>query len=186
MPCLTAWAESLGGITYPLLSDFYPHGKVAETFGVLREDGRSERAIFVIDKQGIIRYVDVHDIDSQPDNELLFTVLAEIEPNLPAGKKQSSSEEEPQAEAPQGVQPSSGVIMYCTSWCPACSRARIYLKSHRIEFTEIDITKDREAAARLRAWTNGYETTPTFDINGTIVVNFKTEILDKIFGFEGE
>ena len=76
--CLRAWAESVGGITYPLLSDFWPHGQVAQAFGVLRPEGKSERAIFVIDKQGIIRYVDVHDISTQPDNEELFRVLAEV------------------------------------------------------------------------------------------------------------
>ena len=78
--CLKAWAESLGGITYPLLSDFFPHGQVAQTFGVLRAEGYSERAIFVLDKQGIVRYVDVHDIDQQPDNEELFRVLEKLEP----------------------------------------------------------------------------------------------------------
>ena len=34
-----AWAEKLGGITYPLLSDFYPHGAVAERYGVLPRTG---------------------------------------------------------------------------------------------------------------------------------------------------
>ena len=71
--CLRAWAESLGGITYPLLSDFYPHGQVAAAVrraALLR--AYSERAIFVIDKRGVIRYVDVHDIGEQPDNEVLF------------------------------------------------------------------------------------------------------------------
>ena len=77
--CLHAWAESFGGITYPLLSDFWPHGQVAQKYGVLRSDGKSERAIFIIDRTGIIRYVDVHDIDEQPDNEVLFRELAEIE-----------------------------------------------------------------------------------------------------------
>ena len=48
-------------------------------FGVLRTDGRSERAIFIIDKNGLIRYVDVHDIDDQPDNEILFAELEKIE-----------------------------------------------------------------------------------------------------------
>jgi alkyl hydroperoxide reductase subunit AhpC len=75
VPCLKAWAESLGGITYPLLSDFYPHGAVARKFGVLRKEGYTERAIFIMDKEGIIRYVDVHDIDTQPDNDILFQVL---------------------------------------------------------------------------------------------------------------
>jgi alkyl hydroperoxide reductase subunit AhpC len=73
-----AWAESLGGIDYPLLSDFWPHGKVAELYGVLTDAGHSERAIFVIDKNGIIRYVDHHDIEDTPDNEVLFKVLADL------------------------------------------------------------------------------------------------------------
>jgi alkyl hydroperoxide reductase subunit AhpC len=81
VPSLLAWSESLEEITYPLLSDFFPHGQVAQKYGVLRADGTSERAIFVIDRTGIIRYVDVHDIDEQPDNEVLFGVLEELEPD---------------------------------------------------------------------------------------------------------
>ncbi len=78
VPCLKAWADSLGGISYPLLSDFYPHGKVAEMFGVLRSEGYTERAIVVMDKEGVIRYVDVHDIGEQPDNDELLQVLDEL------------------------------------------------------------------------------------------------------------
>jgi hypothetical protein len=80
---LFAWAESLGGITYPLLSDFYPHGEVAQKYGVLRSDGKSQPAIFVIDNLGIIPNVDVHDIDQQPDNEEL-TSFAGLEPQAAA------------------------------------------------------------------------------------------------------
>ena len=70
MPCIKAWANNLGGINYPLLSDFWPHGEVALKYGVFRpHEGRSERALFVIDKQGVIQYIDIHDIDEQPDNE---------------------------------------------------------------------------------------------------------------------
>jgi peroxiredoxin len=73
-----AWAETLGGIKYPLLSDFWPHGAVASKYGVMTEDGFTERALFVIDRQGIIRYIDHHDIDETPDNEVLFKVLADL------------------------------------------------------------------------------------------------------------
>ena len=73
-----AWAESLGGIRYPLLSDFWPHGAVAEKFGVLREGGFSERAVFIIDKNGIVRYIDVHDIGEEPDPEQLFEELQKL------------------------------------------------------------------------------------------------------------
>ncbi len=74
----TAWSKSLGGITYPLLSDFYPHGAVAEAYGVLRSEGMSERAIFIIDKEGIVRYIDVHDIAEQPDEEQIFDELRKL------------------------------------------------------------------------------------------------------------
>ncbi|OUM85763.1 MAG: alkyl hydroperoxide reductase [Bacillus thermozeamaize] len=78
IPSHEAWQKSLGGITYPLLSDFYPHGAVAEKYGVLRDEGMSERALFIIDKEGIIRFIDVHPIDQLPDNEELFEVLRKL------------------------------------------------------------------------------------------------------------
>lgn len=73
-----AWAKSLGGLHYPLLSDFNPHGEVAKKYGVLRDEGMSERAIFIIDKEGKIAYIDVHDISKQPDNEDLFEQLRKM------------------------------------------------------------------------------------------------------------
>jgi arsenate reductase-like glutaredoxin family protein len=175
VPCLNAWADSLGGITYPLLSDFFPHGEVAQRYGVLREDGRSERALFVVDKQGIVRYVDVHDIDDQPDNEELFRVLAELEPEAAA----VLATKQPQAQPT----PPGDVTLYCTSWCPACRKARAYLQAHDIAYVEIDISRDRAAAQRVRGWANGNETTPTLDIKGTIIVNFDQDRLDEVFGF---
>ena len=78
-PCNNAFAESLGVENVPLLSDFWPHGEVAKSYGVLREQGYCERALFIVDKDGIIRYIDIHDIDVQPDNQELFDVLRELE-----------------------------------------------------------------------------------------------------------
>ncbi len=50
-----AWAEHQK-LTFPLLSDFWPHGAVAQQYGVMREkDGISERAIFIIDKNGVVK-----------------------------------------------------------------------------------------------------------------------------------
>ena len=79
VPCNTAWAKSLGGLTYDLLSDFEPKGEVARKFGAYRQnDGISERALFIIDKEGKIAYRDIHDISDQPDNENLFEVLRKL------------------------------------------------------------------------------------------------------------
>ena len=65
---LRAWAESLGGIEYPLCSDYWPHGKTSSAYGVFNEQlGRPERAIIVIDGEGIVRYIDVHTLREVPD-----------------------------------------------------------------------------------------------------------------------
>lgn len=73
-----AWAQTLGGITYPLLSDFFPHGRVADEYGVLRPEGMAERAIIIIDRSGIVRYIDVHNIAEQPDEEQIFDELRKL------------------------------------------------------------------------------------------------------------
>lgn len=78
-PSKTAWAESIGVKSYPLLSDFWPHGDVAQRYGVLREEGFSERAIFVIDKRGIIRYIKIYPIGETPDVQAILTELKKIE-----------------------------------------------------------------------------------------------------------
>ena len=79
VPCNTAWAKSLGGLSYDLLSDFHPKGEVAKAFGAWREaDGISERALFIVDKGGKIAYKDIHNISDQPDNEDLFDVLRNL------------------------------------------------------------------------------------------------------------
>jgi glutaredoxin len=180
-PCLVAWAESLGGITYPLLSDFYPHGMVAVKYGVLQDDGRSERAIFVIDKEGYIRYVDVHDIDEQPDNNVLFKVLEAIDPET---AEHAAELEKAAAPLPPFVEPDAEVVMYCTSWCPGCRRARAWFAENNISFVEVDVTKDRMAAARIREWNNGNETTPTFNIRGQIFTNFNVAEVEKALGMK--
>jgi len=78
IPTLYAWTNQMGRLWFPVLSDFYPHGRVAETYGVLRTDGTSERALFVIDKKGIIRYIDVHDINKRPPLEALVRELKKL------------------------------------------------------------------------------------------------------------
>jgi alkyl hydroperoxide reductase subunit AhpC len=73
-----AWAKSMGGLSYPLLSDFFPHGQVALKYAVLRGNGVTERAIFVVDKQGVIRYIDIHDIGSQPPTDKIMEALDKL------------------------------------------------------------------------------------------------------------
>lgn len=80
VPSHIAFAKSLGNIeSYPLLADFHPKGAVSQKYGVWKDDkGISERAIIVVDKQGIVRYIDVHDIGEAPDNAQILEVLREL------------------------------------------------------------------------------------------------------------
>ena len=78
IPTLYAWTQQMGKLWFPVLSDFWPHGAVAKKYGVLRSDGVTERAVFVIDKRGIIRYIDVHDINLRPRMEVLVEELQKL------------------------------------------------------------------------------------------------------------
>jgi peroxiredoxin (alkyl hydroperoxide reductase subunit C) len=78
IPSLFAWTSEMGKVWFPVLSDFWPHGEVARKYGVLRSTGVSERALFVIDRQGIIRYIDIHDINERPNMEILMGELAKL------------------------------------------------------------------------------------------------------------
>ena len=174
--CLRAWAEDLGGINYPLLSDFWPHGGVAQNYGVLRSEGYTERALFVIDKSGILRYVDVHDISDQPSNEELRSVIREVDPTV------RNRPEAPIAE-PVAL-PHGGIVMYCTKWCGDCKTARAWLAKRNLFYTEVDITTTPGAAEQVEKWANGNRTTPTFDIDGTIIVDFDERRLKEVLKVE--
>ena len=78
-----AWQKhEIGPLEYPLLSDFFPHGEVARKYGVLREGpplpGISERAIFVVDKQGTIAWVKIYQLSEQPPNEEVLEALSKL------------------------------------------------------------------------------------------------------------
>ena len=75
---LHAWQKSMH-TSFPLLSDFYPQGQVVDLYGVRNPAGMSERALIVIDKEGVIRYIEVvHTPGEMPDNEDLFEALRGI------------------------------------------------------------------------------------------------------------
>ena len=78
IPTLYAWTHQMGNLWFPVLSDFWPHGKVSKLFGVLRSDGVADRALFIIDKKGILRYAHVSDINKRPDLKDLATELEKL------------------------------------------------------------------------------------------------------------
>jgi peroxiredoxin len=78
-PSKTAGAQALGTISFDLLSDFHPHGEVAQKYGVFRpEEGFPDRAVFVVDKQGRVAWARRYDIPEQPDNEDYMEALTSL------------------------------------------------------------------------------------------------------------
>ena len=142
---------------------------------MLRSEGKSERALFVIDAEGVIRYIDIHDIDQQPDNEVLRQVIRQIDP--------AAAAKEPRYEPPApAVLPHGGIVMYCTPWCPDCKKARVWLQMHNLPYTEVNIPTTPGAAEQVRAWGKGLQITPTFDIDGEIIIDFDQERLCRVLG----
>jgi peroxiredoxin len=77
--CHQAFKENRG-FKMSLLADFEPKGKVAKQYGVYRgNDGFSERALFVIDSGGVIRYSYVSPIGVNPGANEILKTLREIE-----------------------------------------------------------------------------------------------------------
>jgi glutaredoxin len=184
IPCLQAWAESLGGIHYPLLSDFWPHGFVAEMYGVLRKkDGFTERAIFVIDKGGYIRYIDIHAIDDRPDNEEVRKVLRQLEAEVPATEKRTASASLSSTvyfeDVAEDALPEADIVLYCAKWCKDCKKAKAWLDERGLQYVEVDIDYNMAARTQVRQWSNGFLVTPVIDIKGTIVLDFDVPKLEE-------
>ena len=73
-----AYAEKMG-INYPLLADFNPRGGMAKQFGLYLEDkGITNRATVVIDKNGVVAAVTVHDLPETRDNGEILKVLGTL------------------------------------------------------------------------------------------------------------
>ena len=80
LPSLWAWTRQMGGLWFPVLSDFWPHGAVAQRYGLLRSDGTAERALVFVDKKGIIRHIHVADINLRPKLDLIVEQLERLQP----------------------------------------------------------------------------------------------------------
>jgi len=67
-PSKKAWAKSLGIKNTRLLSDFWPHGRVAETYGIFRiKDGFSERANVIVDERQKVVFFKIYKLGQLPD-----------------------------------------------------------------------------------------------------------------------
>ena len=85
VPCHEAWAASLGGVSYPLLSDL--HRRVCARYGLLwKLHNVSRRAVIIVDKAGIIRYIEIFE-KGLPDPDRLLAVLRAMCATAPKQKR---------------------------------------------------------------------------------------------------
>jgi len=72
----------------------------------------------------------------------------------------------------------SKVIVYSTPTCPYCHAAKEFLKENKIEYEDIDVSKD-QAKAQEMIEKSGQMGVPVLDINGTIIVGYDKEAIKK-------
>jgi glutaredoxin 3 len=75
------------------------------------------------------------------------------------------------------------VIVYSTTTCPWCVRVKNYLKDNNVDFKEINVGLDRNAAMEMMR-KSGQMGVPVVDINGSIVVGFDKATIDKLLGLK--
>lgn len=76
VPSHNAFAEALGGVGFPILADFHPHGAVTRAYGLWNpERGVGRRAVFIIDREGLIRWARVY-ASGLPDLSEILDALA--------------------------------------------------------------------------------------------------------------
>jgi glutaredoxin len=67
--------------------------------------------------------------------------------------------------------------MYATQWCGVCRKAREYMESNRIDFTELDTDENPAAGERLGE-INSRKTIPTFEIDELVYMGFQEALFE--------
>jgi glutaredoxin-related protein len=153
------WARDLGGISFPLLSDFEPKGAVARAYGLYLEDaGITDRATVLIDASGVVH----HASSAGPGGERDIGDLASLAEHLDADY---SGAREAFADGP-GV---DGAVLYVRDSCGFSRAARLAIENLRLADVEIrNVTRDPKALQALRDL-SGAETAPCLVIDGEVV-----------------
>lgn len=76
-PSKGAWANALG-VNVQMLSDFFPQGEVSRAYGVMGEGGLSERAVIIVDKQGVVAWAKHYGMEVQPPIGELIEALRDV------------------------------------------------------------------------------------------------------------
>lgn len=139
------WAWDMGGVSFPLLSDFHPHGEVSRKYGVYLENaGHSDRATVLIDKAGIVRFAESVGPSGRRNIDELLARATEINAQQPRSAP---------AAAPDRGALAEDATLYVREGCRFCGsvlRAAANLRCDK-RFRVRDVTKDPSARRDLDA-----------------------------------
>ena len=140
--CHAAWAEQLGGVSMPLISDFHPKGEVATSMGVyLADKGITDRATVILDAGGTVRYAQSVTPAGRRDVDALVAECEAIDA--------SWTGELPEAIEPAGL--AEGAVLYIKDSC-MFSRWALYARRNlHLEqaLTVRNVTQDVDALKQL-------------------------------------
>jgi glutaredoxin-like YruB-family protein len=71
------------------------------------------------------------------------------------------------------------VVLYTTQWCPACKRARAYLRQRGVAFVERDVERNRSNLEEMLRKSGGARGVPVIDVRGTVMRGFNSHALDQ-------
>lgn len=155
--CHAAWAQHLGGISYPILADFHPKGAVAKSFGCyLDAAGITDRATVVIDADGVVRFTESVGPGGRRDMKALQATCAKVHAEY--GKDLDGF---PQKDLPASTR------LFIRPTCGVSSNVLGSLKNLQAEgqVQVLDVSEDQAALDELKNLT-GNDEAPCLVVDG--------------------
>jgi glutaredoxin 3 len=105
-----------------------------------------------------------------------------LDPSVSGPLPLAQAEEAKESKAPPEKAEKAGnsVIVYVTSWCPACRMTTDYLKDKKIPYVVKDVERNETYMKEMVKKVGGYRGVPVLDINGRILLGFNPQVLDQL------
>lgn len=152
------WAQTLGGVSFPLLADFHPKGTLAQSLGVYLEGaGITDRATIIIDSSGVVRYAESVGPGGQRNIDDLAAACEKID-----GESSGATSE---VATPAGLP--AGTVVYVKNNCGASRAVTLACENLHLggSVTIKNVSDDASAAAELEK-TSGSSQAPCMVVDG--------------------
>lgn len=154
--CHANWARDLGGVSFPLLSDFQPKGEVAKAYGCYLEGpGITDRATVLIDASGVVRHASSVGPAGERDIAELASLAEGVDAAFPGSREDF-------AAAPG----TPGAVVYVRDACGASRAVRVAMDNLHLDGVKVcNVSQDAAALQTLKD-ASGAETAPCLVVDG--------------------